>query len=311
MPRKLSPKVKKIIDAAQLDSISAKRKILKTPIRVSEHETITSEEIVSMFPEDCSKRVYLEPFFQNGCVFFEALNQKITFSRQAINDEYGGVCTFFKVLRDNKKEFLEKLALTPYALDELRASLEHSDDPVEEARRVWIRSRHTLSGKATTAGDWCRNPGESMEWRPATVAKMERQLKDLVVHLKGVAVDSVPPVKFLDKWCKKARGTNTVGTPVPNHPLFVFIKAPYMHNSLVAPTVQQKQFTQEDHLKLLQNLLSAPEGTKILLCGFSSELYNTMLKGWNRVELKTNDVEKKKKEVVWFNYDDTLTRKKP
>jgi DNA adenine methylase len=301
MPRKLSPKLKKTIDEAQ-KATAAKRKVLKTPLRVFEHETLTAEEVVSMFPEDHAKRVYLEPFFTNGCVFFEAMNQQIMFKRQAINDEVGSVCAFFKTLRDNKKEFLEKLAYTPYALDELRASLSHSEDPTEEARRVWIRSRHTLSGRATTAGDWCRNPGDSMEWRPTTVATMERQLKTFAEHLMGVAIDSIPPTKFMDKWCKKARGTNTVGTPVVNHPLFVYLKAPYMH------TVST--FTQEDHLKLLQNILSAPEGTKFLVCGYSSELYNTMLKNWNKVELVTNSVEKKKKEMVWFNYDDMLSRKK-
>jgi len=300
MPRKLSPKLKKTIDAAQ--EASTKRKQLKTPIRVSEKEALAAEEIIELFPSDSEERVYLEPFFENGCVLFEGMNQGIRFKRQAINDSTNSVTLFFKVLRDHKRVFLEQLAFTPYSLEELKRSLEKSNDPIEEARRIWIRSRYSLSGKATTAGDWCRNPGESMEWRPTTVANMERQLKAFVAHLKGIAIDSIEPTKFMDKWCKKARFG--IHGEEPQYPVFAFVNPPYMHD------VSSKALSNEEHLKLLQNILSAPKDSKFLVVGYSSELYNTILKGWNRIELKTNSVEKKKRQVVWFNYDDTISAKK-
>jgi len=294
MPRRLSPKIKKIIDTAQQEK---KRKQLKTPLRVSDAEALTAAEVVNLFPADSSERVYLEPFFQNGCVLFESMNQQIRFKRVAVNDEKNSVGCFFRALRDNKKEFLEKLAYTPYSLEEVRTALTHSTDVLEEARRVWIRSRYTLSGKATTAGDWCRNPGESTEWRPTTLAKLEKDLKGFASHLKGVAVDSVDPIKFLDKWCKKARHTNKHVV----YPMFVFVSAPHMND---------KQLTADQHLKLLQHLLTTPATTKILLVGYSSDLYNIMLKTWNRIELKPTETKGKRKQVVWHNYDDSFANKK-
>lgn len=297
MPRRLSPKIKKIIETTQE---TKNRKQLKTPLRVSEEEFLTSAELVNLFPSDSSERVYLEPFFQNGCVLFESMNQQVAFKRIAVNDEKNSVGVFFKTLRDNKKEFLEQLSFTPYGVNEVKTALTPSADPMEEARRVWIRSRYTLSGKATTAGDWCRNPGESMEWRATTVAKLEKNLKGFAALLKGIAFDGVEPLKFMDKWCKKAR--TTASGEQPAYPIFCFITAPYMHDD--------NQLTNEQHLKLLQHILTAPANSKFLVVGYSSELYNVMLKSWNRVELKTNSVEKKKKQVVWYNYDDSFSNRK-
>ncbi len=58
----------------------------------------------------------------------------------------------------------------------------------------------------------------------------------------------------------------------------------------------------EEHVQLL-TLLKKHKG-KILISGYDNDLYNDMLKGWNKV-YKTNQVERglrQKQETLWMNY---------
>lgn len=63
--------------------------------------------IVGFIPEH---RVYCEPFFGSGAVFF---NKKPCYN-EIINDLDDDVYNFFKVLRNNGEALSEKILLTPY-----------------------------------------------------------------------------------------------------------------------------------------------------------------------------------------------------
>lgn len=71
-----------------------------------------AEWIISFIPEH---RVYLEPFFGSGAVFFNKDPAKI----ETINDLDGNVCNLFRMIREQPDEFAKGLEMTPYSHEEL------------------------------------------------------------------------------------------------------------------------------------------------------------------------------------------------
>ena len=118
-----------------------------------------------LLPHFAPAKVYVEPFFGAGGMFFRV--PPGTYEREAVNDLDASLVTFFRALRDQPDELARVIEATPYARDEFIAALEHSPDALEEARRVWVRGRQGFGGKASCAGDWGRNPGATVPWLPA------------------------------------------------------------------------------------------------------------------------------------------------
>jgi hypothetical protein len=92
-----------------------------------------AELIVSLLP---AHRVYIEPFFGSGAVFFAKPPAVI----EIINDVDRGVITFFRVLRERPAELERVCALTPHARAEYEAAELGEDlDDLEVARRFWVK----------------------------------------------------------------------------------------------------------------------------------------------------------------------------
>lgn len=70
-----------------------------------------AEWIVGHLP---AHRVYCEPFFGSGAVFFTKPPSKL----ETINDLDGEVVNLFRVLRDRPDDLAAAAALTPYAREE-------------------------------------------------------------------------------------------------------------------------------------------------------------------------------------------------
>ena len=89
--------------------------------------------IISHFPPH---KVYCEPFFGSGAVFFTKSPCRI----ETINDIDGDVVNLFRVCRDSPEELARVLELTPWSREEFLSCREKSADPVEQARRTVVRS---------------------------------------------------------------------------------------------------------------------------------------------------------------------------
>ena len=83
--------------------------------------------IISHFPEH---KVYCEPFFGSGAVFFNKSSVYI----ETINDIDGDVVNLFRVCRERPEELARLIEMTPFARDEFQACYEKSDDPIEIGR---------------------------------------------------------------------------------------------------------------------------------------------------------------------------------
>lgn len=118
--------------------------------------------IISHFPKhDC----YGEPFGGSASVLMAKPQSPV----EAYNELNGECVNYFRVLRnpEHAAELQRLLELTPYAQEEYNAAFEPSDDPVEQARRTFIKgfigmgattlSNDVKSGyvlKPKLGGDW-------------------------------------------------------------------------------------------------------------------------------------------------------------
>lgn len=101
--------------------------------------------IVSLMPQH---RVYVEPFAGSLAVLLAKPRSSI----EVVNDLDGDVVNFWRMLRDRGKELHRACALTPYAREEYGAAFEPTDDPIERARRWWVRIEQGVAHKAGRSG---------------------------------------------------------------------------------------------------------------------------------------------------------------
>lgn len=104
---------------------------------------------------------YIEPFGGSGSVLLNREPSPV----EVYNDLDSDVTNFFKVLRDNRDELLEKIALTPFSREEFEYAIESQNNEdltdIEKARLFFVRAGQVRSGLAqeATPGRWayCKN----------------------------------------------------------------------------------------------------------------------------------------------------------
>jgi DNA adenine methylase len=248
--------------------------------------------IVSHFPPH---RTYVEPFGGAASV----LLRKPRSYAEIYNDLDGDVVNLFRVLRDpaQAERLVGLVGLTPFARAEFDASYELSDDPVERARRLVVRSfmghgsnapninrttgfRANATRNGTTpAQDWCNFP-------PALAAVAAR-------IQSGVEIESQPALKVI----RRFDGPRTL----------FYVDPPYVHATRSAKTVRGAlynayvhELSDADHVELL-DCLDAAAGM-VVLSGYPHPLYDGRLKTWRRVEREAfADGAAERTEVLWIN----------
>lgn len=247
---------------------------------------------IHLLPHFAPARVYAEPFFGAGSVFYRI--PPGTYEREAVNDLDDSMVTFFRVLRDRADELVNACEFTPYARSEFIAALEHSDDPLEEARRVWVRHRQGLAGAATSAGNWGRDPGAAVGWTPGAANAKFSALRTYAARLRGVCIDCIDGAEFVDKWGQSAT--------------FVYCDPPYVAASRTGTTYAH-EMTDADHRRLAAACRGAVErGAKVAVSGYASALYDELFAGWRTIEVDVplygaRDTKgQRRTEVLWMSY---------
>lgn len=245
-------------------------------------------------PHFAPARIYAEAFFGAGSVFYRLAPD--AYDRAAVNDLEHSLVTFFRVLRDRTDDLVRACEFTPYARAEFIAALEHSDDDLEEARRVWVRHRQGISGSATTAGNWGRDPGaENMgAWCPGATETKLAALRTYAARLRGVCIDSIDGAEFVAKWGQERT--------------FVYCDPPYV-TATRKSTTYAHEMTDADHRRLAVACHGAVErGAKVAVSGYESRLYDELFAGWRRIEVDVplygaRDTKgQRRTECLWMSY---------
>ncbi|MFN0183061.1 MAG: DNA adenine methylase [Aquabacterium sp.] len=244
--------------------------------------------IIEHFP---AHRVYVEPFGGAASV----LLRKPRSYAEIYNDLDGEVVSLFRVLRDPSlaAQLQQQLGLTPFARSEWLAAYDWCADPVEQARRLIVRSfmgygsdatrrdlttgfrsNSTRSG-TTPARDWLNYP---------------ELLPGLTDRLAGVVVENRPAAEVM------ARHDG----PDVLH----YVDPPYMRstrNISHRGHGYNHELNDEDHRILLRQLRSLRGA--VIVSGYPHPLYDAGLPDWSRVERTAHaDGARLRKEVLWLNH---------
>ena len=123
------------------------KNLIRPPFCYIGAKTKLLEWIYSFFPEHTT---FVDVFGGTGVVTFN----KIPSKNDVYNDINGRIVNFYSVLRDEySRQILQDLiALTPYSRKEFQDCKEPVDDPIEDARRFYVRQNQSFSGTARVFG---------------------------------------------------------------------------------------------------------------------------------------------------------------
>lgn len=239
--------------------------------------------IISLMP---AHRVYVEPFGGAGSV----LMRKPKSYAEIYNDLDDDVVNLFRVLRsDRAAELIDQLKLTPFASVEFFCAYHKTDDDLERARRLVVRSFMGFGSNGTHRKTGFRSNSNRSGTTPARDwANYPGALAAIVERLRGVVIlnrDATEVMAAHD-------GPDTLH----------YVDPPYVFATRTdAGHDYAHELGDADHVALLA-FLKTLQG-KVILSGYPCGFYDDALSGWRRVERKSlADGAKERTEVLWMNW---------
>ena len=247
--------------------------------------------IVSHFP---AHRVYTEPFGGAASV----LLRKPRSYAEIYNDLDGDVVSLFRVLRsDRATELIRLLELTPFARGEFEGAYEISDDPVEEARRLIVRSfmgfgsdgfnRAVRTGFRAASNRSGTTPAHDWVNYPEALSRVVQRFEGVVVECRDAIEvaqqhDSPETLHYFDPpYMPDTRSDKSRKTGGKYHA--------YRH-----------EMTDADHAAFLDRVVTLTGA--VIISGYPNATYDTALAGWRRVERAAlADGAQPRTEVLWMN----------
>ena len=240
--------------------------------------------VISHFPpHGC----YVEPF----CGAASVALRKAPAELQVIYDLDGEVVNFFRILRERTGVLIYAILATPYSRAEYEDAWETCEDPLERARRYYVRAWQGWGGgKGTKSGGWrfqtANNRGKSVvsDWNQV------EHLPAIAQRLKQFFIEQDDALAVISRYDKP-------GT------LF-YVDPPYLPETRTerwATGAYQCEIDESYHARLL-SVLNGLQGMAIV-SGYPSDLYDEKLAGWLRVEKRatTTNSEKVGTEVLWIS----------
>lgn len=241
-----------------------------------------------------SHEVYVEPFGGGASVL---LNKEPS-TKEIYNDLEQSIFNLFSIVQKRVSDLVEILKPIPHKkeiylenLETYRSSEFFSLSSLEKAKVTYIVLRQSRAGTATTYS-WSKRickgiPEEEYGWESSkeNIINIHNRIKNVELYNKS-AIDII----------KQYDSTET----------FFYLDPPYLDSTRVSKKVYKKEMTIEDHILLL-DLINQVKG-KIMLSGYSSQLYDQKLSSWNKRTkssvLHSSHSKKKtqKTECLWLNY---------
>jgi len=247
--------------------------------------------IIQHFPPH---RVYTEAFGGAASV----LLRKPRCYAEVYNDLDGDVVNLMRVLRSPEAtDLVRAVELTPFARDEFESAYAETDDPIEMARRLIVRSfmgfgsdgfnRDVRTGfransnrsGTTPAHDWINYPAS---------------LRAVVERVRGVVIEHRPASEVLS--AHDAPDTLHYLDP----PYLPETRSPKRRKTGERYHAYRHEMTEQDHVALLGVAVNL-RGS-VVISGYPSRMYDDALAGWRRVDCRAlADGAAKRIEVLWIN----------
>lgn len=242
-----------------------------------------SDWIINNFPQHHS---YVEPYFGSGAVFFSKYQSAI----ETINDLDEDVINLFKCIRDDSEALARKIAMTPYsrqAYDESFETIEGNE--IDKALKFLVRcwQGHGFRTNGYKVG-WKNDvQGRENMYAVYNWYRLPEWVMSIVDRLKQVQIESRPALEVIKRF---------------NYPnVLIYADPPYLLGTRRAKQYKH-EMSDQDHVEMLETLLQ--HKGKIILSGYQSELYDEMLKGWHKDNIKGSAEYHgaDRKEILWMNF---------
>lgn len=251
----------------------------------------TAEWIISLMPPHKS---YLEPFFGSGAVFFKKQPSRI----ETINDLDGEIVNLFRCIREQTKDLMKAVTMTPYSREEYEQAWRTYKDGVkpsgvEAARLTLVRYWQTHGSSTVYKGGW-KNDRAGREY--AYDVRYWRQLPswiaDTAERLKDAQIEQAPAVDVIKRF---------------QHPdVLIYADPPYVLSTRKGRQYNVEMTEDAQHIELLEALKDHPG--PVILSGYDNELYNRHLQGWVKLHKKAlAEGGVTRTETVWLNYEPQIS----
>lgn len=218
---------------------------------------------------------------------------------ETYNDIDSELTNFFRVLRDpaTSEQLIRAIGLTPFSREELviACTADQDIDPLERARRFFVRARQTRTGLAQTSseGRWAHCLLTSRAGMAGAVSRWLGSvdgLSEIVQRLQRIQIENVPALEAIERY----------DTPKT---LF-YLDPPYVHDSRGDSTAYGAEMTDADHMELAETLFEI-DG-RAAISGYRSDLYDELYRGWRRIDADPklcHSVRSERQECLWVNYE--------
>lgn len=233
---------------------------------------------------------YVEPFAGSLAV----LLAKPRVAHETVNDQWGALMTFWRVLREQPDELAEQCALTPHSRAEHTACLD-LDNPslpdLERARRVWVRLTQGRAGVPGNTG-WrhYQSPAGSTGSMPDYLAGYIRRVPPAARRLLGVSLECRPALEIIADYGR-------------HNGVLIYADPPYLGETRSDGSYAVEMQTPAEHREVGEALLACRSA--VMLSGYPSPLYDDLYAGWHRIEIPTATGQggtwEERTEVVWSN----------
>jgi len=207
---------------------------------------------------------YVEPFGGAASVLLRKAPSKV----ETLNDLNDHIVNYFQVLRDRPEELVNQILLTPWSRREYENAFAPVDDPVERARRFWVRMAEGIAPAPQAKGWRCvkRDPGKMSEF--ANRLKCMQNLYAVAERLRSVQIECLPALDVVQKY--------------DDPETLFYVDPPYVAETRSQTQRYAIEWSDDDHRQLAE-LLRKVEGM-VVLSGYRCDLYDELYAGWTRRE---------------------------
>lgn len=244
--------------------------------------------ILSHFPEHDS---YAEPFAGSAAVLLNKPRSPL----EAINDLSGDVVNLFRQLRDRPEELIYAIKWTPWAAEEYDLAKTPADDPLERARRFYLRCWASIRPFDETASfrrQKVLSRGRNGDSSPMTAAAHQfmrvKHLHGIADRLRGVTIEQIDALEFVDLYGQ------------PDALLYLDPPYPLETRGRRGASTYQVEMSNDDHVRMAGRLHAAD--SMIVLSGYRCPLYDELFGDWRRVDRSARiDGGGSATESLWLN----------
>ncbi|WP_437193572.1 DNA adenine methylase [Planctomicrobium sp. SH527] len=268
---------------------------LAAPIKWHGGKTYLATRILGYIPEHVH---YVEPFFGGGAVLLRKPDCLIEGHSEVVNDLYGDLVTFWKVLQSAElfPEFQRRVEMTPLSKpiwESCKTSV--SQDPVDSAYAFFVRYRQSRQGLGKDFATMSRSrTRRGMNEQVSSWLSAVDGLPEAHARLSRVAIYCEPAADIIAR--------------EDDDQTFFYCDPPYMVETRSAKSAYTFEMSDEQHVELLETL-GEIKG-KFILSGYPSETYNNAASkyNWNRIDISIDNkassqkVKPKKTECLWMNF---------